>query len=161
MASRNAITDAQRIVKVNKKACLENLCNLIHKKVLSNNGRMPYGYMNTLLEENKKSFHWLTRDVVNSAYTRFKKMKKKSLEITAEAKKPTINEVHIDQHTTETSSNSMSSLHHCNNDTSTHTGREKGGRPSGSSSTMKRKRELEIIKMKERGFGRRKLMVKI
>ena len=102
-----------------------------------------------MLEENEKNIHWLTRDIVNSAYTRFKKTK--SLEITAEAKQPTINQVHIDQHTTEASSNSISDLsdllvHH--DDTGTSTSREKGGRPSGSTNTMKRKRELEIIKLK-------------
>ena len=67
MATRNT-TDAQKIVKQNKKACLDNLCDLIHKKVLYNNGRMPYGFMKSLLEENKKSFNWLNRDIINSAY---------------------------------------------------------------------------------------------
>ena len=67
MAARKNTTDAQKKARQNKKACLDNLCNLIHEKVLSNNGRMPYGFMNTLMEENKKSFNWLNREIVNSA----------------------------------------------------------------------------------------------
>ena len=70
MASRkNALIDAQKVVRQNKKACLENLCEVIHHKVISNDGRMPYGYMGTFLEENKRSFDWLTRDIINSAYS--------------------------------------------------------------------------------------------
>jgi len=43
------LTDAQKVVRQNKKACLANLCEVIHKKVTANNGRMPYGYMATFL----------------------------------------------------------------------------------------------------------------
>ena len=67
---------------------------MIHKKVRSNNGRMPYGYMTTFLEENKKSFDWLTRYIVNSSYTCVKKGR---LEKSSVQRKATINVIHIDQ----------------------------------------------------------------
>ena len=70
------VCDAKQLVRQNKKACLLNLCETIHKKVQENNGRMPHKFMTTLLEENKKSFNWLTRDMINSSYTRFKKRKR-------------------------------------------------------------------------------------
>ena len=63
---------------------------------MSNNGRMPYGYMTTFLEENKKSFDWLTRDnIVNSSYTCFKKgrLEKSSVQ----EGKATINMIHMNQ----------------------------------------------------------------
>ena len=40
MATKNDLTDAQKLAKANKKSCLANLCEIIHNKVLSNNGRM-------------------------------------------------------------------------------------------------------------------------
>jgi len=43
------LTDAQKVARQNKKACLANLCEVIHKKVTANNARMPYGYMATFL----------------------------------------------------------------------------------------------------------------
>ena len=62
--------------------------------MIANNGRMPYGYMSTFLEENKRSFDWLTRDIVNSAYTRFKKRR---LELHSDRKQPTISEIQLER----------------------------------------------------------------
>ena len=39
MASLNTFTDAKKVVRKSKQACLNNLCEMIHKKVTSNNGR--------------------------------------------------------------------------------------------------------------------------
>ena len=33
MASKSDLNDAQELVKKNKKACIANLCEIIHKKV--------------------------------------------------------------------------------------------------------------------------------
>lgn len=59
----------QKVVSQNEKACLTKLCEVIHQKVKLNNGRMPCGYMGTFLKENKRSFDWLTPDIIYSAYT--------------------------------------------------------------------------------------------
>ena len=156
MASESDLNDAQKLVKKNKKACIANLCEIIHKKVLENNGRMPYKFMSTLIKENKKSFNWLTRDMVNSAYTRFKK--KRRLEENPAKEQPTIFQIQVD-------GEKNSSLRTCISDitgeteciTSTDSRkdgdngssvREKGGRPVGSTTSQKRKREAAIISMK-------------
>ena len=106
---------------------------------------MPYGYMSTFLEENKRSFDWLTRDIVNSAYTRFKKRR---LEFHSDCKQPTISEIQLDTQTSAFSnSTSLSDL----SESQQHHGgsyRAKGGRPSGSSNGNKRRRKDEIIAMK-------------
>ena len=107
MTSKNALSDAKKLVWQNKKACLQNLCEIIHKKEMSNNGRMPYGYMSTLLKENRKSFDWLTQDTVNSAYARFKK---RELEKSSVREQPTINVIHIDQLTKAGNSSRISDL---------------------------------------------------
>ena len=146
MASgNNALTDAQKVVRQNKKACLANLCEVIHQNVTANNGRMPYGYMSTFLEENKRSSDWLTRDIVNSAYTRYKKRR---LELHSDRKQPTISEIQLDTQTSAFSnSTSLSDL----SESQQHHGGSycaKGGRPSGSSNGNKRRRKDEIIAMK-------------
>ena len=145
MASKHALSDAQKVVRKNKRACLINLCEMIHKKVMSNNGRMPYGYMTTFLEENKKSFDWLTRDIVNSAYTRFKKGR---LEKSSVPGKPTINMIHIDHPMNAGNSSQISDLSDSLQLDSGSSLRAKGGRPSGSTNSNKRKRKQEIIAMK-------------
>ena len=144
MASKksNALTDAQKVVRQNKKACLANLCEVIHKKVTANNGRMPYGYMATFLEENQKTFDWITRDIINSAYTRFKKRR---LEKHSDREQPTISEIHLDAETGNSTSLSDLSESQQNHEWSY---RAKGGRPSGSSNINKRRRNDEIIAMK-------------
>ena len=41
MASRNnALIDAQKVVRQNKKACLENLCEVVYHNVIANDGNM-------------------------------------------------------------------------------------------------------------------------
>jgi len=95
MATKKDLTDGQKLVRANKKACLANLCEIIHNKVLSNDGRMPYRYMSTLIKENQKDFVWLTRDMVNSLYIRYKK--KKRLEENSEKDQPTILQIRVDK----------------------------------------------------------------
>ena len=97
----------RRLLDKIKKACLENLCEVIHQKVIANDGRMPYGYMGTFLEENKRSFDWLTRDIINSAYTRFKKRRS---EFHSDREQPTIIEIHLDDQTSAFNSTSLSDL---------------------------------------------------
>ena len=145
-SSNNALTDAQKVVRQNKKACLANLCEVIHRKVTANNGRMPYGYMGTFLEENRKSFDWLTRDIINSAYTRFKKRRS---EFHSDREQPTISEIHLDEKTSAFNSTSLSDLSTSESrQYSNWSSRAKGGRPSGSSNSNKRRRKDEIIAMK-------------
>ena len=60
MASKknNALTDAQKVVRQNKKACLANLCEVIHQKVTANNGRMPYRYISLVQSKRPPNGYW-------------------------------------------------------------------------------------------------------
>ena len=133
--SRHAAEDGKRLLRENKRAVLENLCKCIHSRVQQNNGRMPHGYMKTLLEENKNDFNWLTRDIVNSAYCRYKKR----LKLHSEHQQP-VDEIRlIDQQKLSTSMSDLSESQQKSTGTSC---REKGGRPCGSTNMNKRdKRE--------------------
>ena len=141
MNSQNASDDAKRLVRENKKSVLENLCRNIHEQVKNNNGRMPYGYMRTILHENKSLFEWLTRDVVNSAYTRFKRR------LRDHSEKQPVKEIHlVDQQISSSVSDLSESAHQ--NSTVGSSCRKRGGRPSGSTNNNKRKRTESIIAMK-------------
>jgi len=104
MSSRKDVSDAQQLVRKNKKACLLNLCETIHKRVEENNGRMPHKFMKTLVEENQKSFDWLSRDMINSAYTRYKKRKR--MKENTQKDQPTIFHIQIENNNTGTSTTS-------------------------------------------------------
>ena len=136
--SRHAAEDGKRLLRENKRAVLDNLCKCIHSRVQKNNGRMPHGYMNTLLEENKSDFNWLTRDIINSSYTRYKKRLKQH----SEHQQPVDEISLIDQQKLSTS---MSDLSESQQDTTGTSCREKGSRSCGSTNSNKReKREREI-----------------
>lgn len=139
--SQNASADAKRLVRENKKSVLVNLCRCIHRRVQNNNGRMPHGYMKTILDENKSSFEWLTRDIVNSAYTRFKKRLKDHSE------QQPVKEIHFADQQIFTSVSDLSESAH-QNSTVGSSCRQRGGRPSGSTNKNKRKRTESIIAMK-------------
>ena len=54
--SKKASEHGKRLARKNKRLVLDNICQCIHEEVKSNNGRMPHGYMRTILEENKSAF---------------------------------------------------------------------------------------------------------
>ena len=156
------MTKSQKLANTNKQSCLANLCEIIHNKVLSNNGRIPYGYMSTLIKENQNDFEWLTRDMVNSAYSRQKK--KKRLGENLEKDQPTILQIRVDK------KKSSSSLHTSlsgitnktvcisgsttknddgmGNDTPSVVNCDNGGRLVGATQIHKRKRDEMIVSMK-------------
>ena len=140
--SKKASEDGKRLLKKNKKAVLENLCQCIHERVKGNGGRMPHGYMNTLLEENKSAFDWLTRDIVNSSYCRFKRRMANHSD-----QKP-VSEIHLDRETSTVVCSTLSDLSGSQQTQSASYRQNKGGRPSGSTNSSKRKRQENIITMK-------------
>ncbi len=109
----------------------------MYSRVKNNNGRMPHSYINTLLEKNRSDFNWLTRNIVNSAYSCYKKRLKRH----SEYLQP-IDEIQlIDQQKVLTS---MSDLSKSQQNTTGTSCCEKGDRPCGSTNTNKReKRERE------------------
>ena len=140
--SKKASEDGKRLARKNKRLVLDNICQCIHEEVKSNNGRMPHGYMRTILEENKSAFEWLTRDIVNSAYCRFKRR----VVASNHSDKQPVCEIHLDHMQ---KSSSMSDLSESQqNHSSISSRKNKGGRLLGSTNTSKRKRQDKIIAMK-------------
>ena len=71
--SRNAVVAAKKIHRATKRAILQTLCELLHKETRAYNGRLPYGTMRLFVDGNKSHHNWLSRDVLNSTFSRFKK----------------------------------------------------------------------------------------
>ena len=112
-------------------------------------------FMSTLIRENQKSFNWLTRDMVNLAYTRFKK--KRRLEENPAKEQPTIFQIQVDEENNSSLCMCMSDITGetvCSTNENSKDGdngsnfREKGGRLVGSTTSQKPKREAPIISMK-------------
>ena len=119
--------------------------------------------MSNLIKENQKDFCWLTKDMVNSAYTRYKK--KRRLEENSGKEQPIMLQIRIDYEKNSSLRTSMYDLtaetvdnYSSNNNTDNGVivnssvqsieNRDKGGRPVGTTQLQKRSREDMIVSMK-------------
>ena len=144
--SSSAAAEAKRCLAATKKAILHALSKCIHDNAMQNGGKVPYGHMQSFVNENRKIYKWITRDALNSAYTRYKK----SLETSP--KDFSVHEVEVSMRESG-SSESLSTLSYSHNFNSTGavavaSERKKGGCPVDSSEEKKRKRLDEIVAMK-------------
>ena len=121
-----------------RRAAIETYCKSIHEAAQNNNGKLPYGYMLKFVEENRKMSPWLNRDIINSAYVRYKKGLMNGLH----SDKPGEIEV-IDRSSVHTSLSDLSG-----SQVSSSGQRSKGGRPIGTSFLNKRKKEMKAVAMK-------------
>ena len=71
--SRKAAAAAKKVARDTQRILLATLCKCIFDVSENNEGKLPYGYMKKIVDENKKQLTWITRDTVNSAYKRYKK----------------------------------------------------------------------------------------
>ena len=97
--------------------------------------------MNTILDENKSSFEWFTKDVVNSTYTCFKKRPKDHSE-----QQPVSEILLVDQQISTSVSDLSESVYQNSNIGSSY--HQRGGRSSCSKNSNKLKRTDSIIVMK-------------
>ena len=139
--SRAAAADAKRSLTATKRAVLTALSKCMHDVAMKNNGKMPYGHIQSYVEQNSKLYKWVTRDALNSAYTRYKR----SL-----VAKPLVAQVEV-SNSASNSSCTMSTLSQSSlnfDSTGAVDGRNKGGRPTGTTDEDKRKRLEKIVQMK-------------
>ena len=133
--SIKAATVAKKSFLASKKAILHTMCESIMEVTKSNNNRVPYGYISTLVKENRRTFKWITRDTVNRAFVRYKQRLRGEL-----------NEV---QHQlqirlpSQQDNDDMSDL-----SDSQPSRKSKGGRPVGTTMENRQKKELEIMAAK-------------
>ena len=144
--SASAAADAKRCLAATKKVILYALSKCMHDNAMKNGGKLFYGHMQSFVNENRKIYKWITRDALNSAYTRYNK----SVETADSTKAFSIRQVKVSTRESN-SSQSLSTLSHSYNFNSTGAvagERKKGGRPVDSLEDKKRKRLDEIVAMK-------------
>lgn len=127
-ASKRAQDAAKKIAKATKKAALDTLCECMLQSCKDNGGKLPYGFLTKIVTENKKQWPWISRDTVNSAFTRYKKSVAQCSSVNLDA---------VVESPTEMSDMTASIDH-----------RSKGGRPTGSTLVNKRRKIDNIVALK-------------
>ena len=138
--SRAAASDAKRSLTATKRAVLSALSKCMHEVAFKKNSKLPYGVMQSYVDENRKLYHWVTRDSLNSTYTRYKR----GLVVDH-----SVAQIEVSNGSSR-SLGTMSSLSECFNFSSTRAvcERKKGGRPIGTTDENKHKRLEKIVEMK-------------
>ncbi len=139
-----------------KKTAIQILYKCVHEDALSIDGKLPHGHMKSFVELNKQTWSWITRDVMNATYWRFKEKLKKEEDATNKGSEKPPDQVMM----TLKGANS-SSIPDLSGDPSgdvTNTccysqnldsiSRSKGGRPMGSIKEKKRIESEEVMNAK-------------
>ena len=71
--SKRALALSRQAERANREATLLAICNHIKEEVCNNEGNMPYGLVTRLAAEWSETFPWITRNVVNKRYMRFRR----------------------------------------------------------------------------------------
>ena len=71
---------ANRAIKSSRKALLVDVCEGMHELALSNENRWTYGHVTNLVVELKPKEKWLSRNIMNKAFIKYRCGKKKELE---------------------------------------------------------------------------------
>ena len=135
-----AAANAKRSVAATKQAVLKALSKCLHEVAKKNNGKLPYGHMQSYVKENRRLYDWVTRDALNSAYTRYKK------DLLDETPVYQV-EISIGSESSGTISTLSQSLSF-GSDGAVVIDRKKGGRPVGTTDENKQKKIDNIIAMK-------------
>ena len=137
--SLNAETARKKQMKVSKDAALLSICEDMWKVSEQNNGKLPYGHVSEVLATFLPLYPWLTRDIINCRYIRFKKKKTNPL-VGVELSLPNPEE--------ETIVSQLESNTDPETVTTCSTNRTKGGRPVGTSRSAKMRIEKEYQEAK-------------
>ena len=68
--SKRAAPATKRLVKASQNAALDSICASMAEAAHENKGKVPYGYVTDVVKE----WHWLTRNIINKAYMKYRKM---------------------------------------------------------------------------------------
>ena len=122
-----------------RKAAIETYCKSIYAaSQTSKNGRLPYGFMLKIVQENKKNSSWLTLGMMNSAWKRYKQM----VDVQNSERKPS--EIYLSK----SYSSLGSSVSDLSESQTSNKARAEGGRPVGTTLVNMKKREEQIVIMK-------------
>ena len=141
--SKRAESYANRAIKTSRAALLDDVCEGMYKEYINNNNRLPYGHVTNLLNELKPTEEWLTRNIINKSFMKYKAAVKQRLE--EKTRQPSrLRGTVIGGSKLGRSSPSMMS--EISNVSSTFS--SKIGRPLGSTEAFKEKRRQDLINAK-------------
>ena len=80
-STRRAKALSNKAERENREATLIAICKNIHEEVQNNDEKMPYGLVSLLAREWHSIFPWITRNIVNKRYMRYKKNQIGGMEI--------------------------------------------------------------------------------
>ena len=72
-STRRAKALSIKAERENREATLIAICKNIHEEIQNNDGKMPYGLDSLLAREWRSKIPWITCNIVNKRYIRFKK----------------------------------------------------------------------------------------
>ena len=70
--SQRVIRYANRARKISRDALLSDLCKGMYEAYKKNNNRLPYGHLNNLLKEVQPDNEWMTRNMLNKAFIKYR-----------------------------------------------------------------------------------------
>ena len=132
---------ANRAIQSSRNALLEDVCEGMFEAYLNNGQRLPYGHVTNLLSELQTKEKWLSRNIINKAFMKYRhKKKNKVLEKEVNPVPDSISGI----------GTNVSTLSDLSNVSSTNeTGAWKVGRPVGSTEAKKEAEKRNIIAAKK------------
>ena len=71
---------ADRAIQSSRNALLNDLCEGMYEAYINNGKRLPYGHVTNLLKELKPKEKWLSRNIINKSFMKYRDKRKKILE---------------------------------------------------------------------------------
>ena len=91
--TRRAKALSRKAERESREATLVAICKNIHEEVQNNDGKMPYGLLSLLAREWHKKFPWITRNVVNKRYMRYRKEQIGGMEIMVDGEETNVSSI--------------------------------------------------------------------
>ena len=73
--SRKSQAYANRAIRAGRQALLLDICKGMHDAYIQNDHRLPYGHVRELLNEFGEQYDWLSRNIINKAFIKYRKEK--------------------------------------------------------------------------------------
>ena len=70
--SRKSQIYANRAIRAGRKALLLDICKGLHDACIQNDNRVPYGHVRELLNEFGEQYGWLSRNIINKAFIKYR-----------------------------------------------------------------------------------------
>ena len=129
---------ANRAIKTSRNALLSDICEGMYKEFVLNNHRLPYGHVTKLVNELKPKESWISRNIINKAFIKYRanQKKMKSCEVGGSSKGvPDSIEI-------EPNLSTLSDLSNVSNNAISY---QKVGRPNGSTAARKESKRKKLI----------------